>query len=192
MVTLGVEPRGILHLGAGDGREVPEYRALGFRRIVLVEPLPWRAADLRRIAGGTEDAYGPTVVEAAIASVAGPALLNVIAHDEASSLLSPLVWDVLDRVTVATVPLADLDLEGLNVLVADVQGSEVDALSSGPLEGFELAIVEATEAARYAGGANQETLDAFFFERGWVPLASYPHHAEAWVVDTAYVPGFPD
>lgn len=192
MAGLAIKPRGVLHLGAGDGREVPHYRRLGFRRLVLVEPLPYRALDLRRLPGGLDDPHGPTVIEAAVADTHGETMLHVPAHDEAASILRPLRWEVAATVAVQTITLDELarngTLDGLNVLVADIQGAEVEALSSGPLDRFELCIVEATAEARYQDGATRADVDQLFTRLGWVPLASFPHHVEPWVVDTAYTP----
>ncbi len=36
---LQINRRGVIHLGGHEGEELAEYRALGFRRIVAVEPL---------------------------------------------------------------------------------------------------------------------------------------------------------
>lgn len=175
-----VQPRGVLHLGAHDGREVPTYLDLGFDRIVLVEPLPHRAEALRRLTPAIE------VVEAAIAPTLGTAELYVTPHDEASSILRPIAWDVAAVVDVATVTLDALDLDGLNLVVVDVQGAEVAALSSGPLDGFDLVIVEATTEARYRGGATEADVDRFLGRAGFELAARYPHHVEPWVVDSAF------
>jgi FkbM family methyltransferase len=193
--ALDVEPRGLIHLGAGDGREMDTYLRLGFGRVVLVEPIPYRAADLRARARQLRpEGVRVDVVEAAIATLPGPSVLNVTGHDEASSLLTPIHWPVVSTVGVRTVTLAELDLFEVNVLVADVQGAEVDALRSASpaqLRGLDLCIVEATDEARYDGGASRADVDAFFVDHGWQALAAFPHDVEPWVVDTAYVPAVP-
>ena len=45
--TLGVEPRGVLHVGGHHGEEVPVYQWCGFASITLVEPLPSNCTVIR-------------------------------------------------------------------------------------------------------------------------------------------------
>ncbi|MGO1069414.1 FkbM family methyltransferase [Lysobacter sp. CA199] len=43
---LGVPRTGVLHLGGHIGQELPMYAALGFRNVIMVEPLPEEYAEL--------------------------------------------------------------------------------------------------------------------------------------------------
>jgi FkbM family methyltransferase len=45
---LGLPRTGVLHLGGHVGQELPMYAALGFRRVVMVEPLEREFAQLKR------------------------------------------------------------------------------------------------------------------------------------------------
>lgn len=175
----GVTPRGVLHLGAHDGREVPTYRELGFDRIVLAEPLPDRAAALRRL-------DGVEVLELAIGWARGPVPFYVTGHDEASSYLRPKLWPPVRTIEVEGARLSDVNLDGLNVLAADVQGAEVEALSSGPLDGFEVLIVETTPEARYDQGAAQADVDAFLERSGFELFRRHPHKIETHVLDSVW------
>jgi FkbM family methyltransferase len=176
---LGVEVAGVLHIGAHDGREVPTYRKLGFERIVLVEPNLRRAAGLKAITG-------VEVLPFALGTTPGHFALYMPHNDEAASLLKPVAgWNSTQSVEVRR--LETLDLAGVNVVVADVQGSEVDALSSGPLDGFELAVVEATTKARYVGGATQADVDELMVAAGFVVVERYPHRLLPKLVDTYYL-----
>jgi FkbM family methyltransferase len=175
---LDIEPRGLIHLGAHDGREVPTYRRAGIERILLVEPNIARIAGLQLI----DDVE---VLPFAIGSTPGRFKLYLPSFDAEASLLRPINgWE--REVSVDVRRLDSLDLEGINLLVADVQGAEVDALSSGPLDGIELAIVEATKRARYTGGTTQAELDRFMRGAGFEVLSRHPHHAVSAIVDTYY------
>lgn len=56
---LGVPRTGVLHLGGHVGQELPMYAALGFRRVVMVEPLEREFAQLRRRVDAFNDTCGP-------------------------------------------------------------------------------------------------------------------------------------
>lgn len=179
LILDGVDPRGVLHLGAHNGAEVLHYKTAGFDRVVLVEPIPKYAAALREVPG-------VEVVEAAISSEPGRRVFYLTEYDEGSSLLRPLYHPIDRLVEVDAVRLADLNLEGLNVAVLDVQGSELDALNSGPLDGFEVLIVEGTARPRYAGGATVGALDRYLTAEGFTVTGRYHHPHSADIIDTAY------
>jgi FkbM family methyltransferase len=116
----GPQPAGmgaIVHLGAGTGAALPSYLASGAGRIVLVEPEPDRAADLRALVAALPEpeAARVRVIEAAVAETDGTALLTVYNQPDASSLVSPTgLTEVypglrrIARVEVATISPATL------------------------------------------------------------------------------------
>lgn len=76
----------VVHIGAGSGRELPDWLASGARRVVLVEPNPVAAERLRRLAAEHAQV---TVVEAAIATEGDRNQLLEFNLPQASSLRSP-------------------------------------------------------------------------------------------------------
>lgn len=170
----GVARCGIVHIGAHDGREIPYYD--DFDRVVLVEPLPHRAETLR--------GKGYEVVEAAVTSTPGPATLIVTDRDEGSSLLAPIdTFTAVGTVTVDTVCLDDIT--GVNVMVLDVQGSEVDVLTSGSLEPYDLIVVEASTEPRYRGGATDMDV-RLVLESGFRHTDTFPHPLSPGVFDMVW------
>jgi FkbM family methyltransferase len=157
---------GVVHVGAHSGREVEAYRRIGYGTIRLVEPLPERAAQLRKLPG-------VDVVEAAVSSKPGRRRFHVANGDHLSSLLRP--FGLPHRVVeVDAVPLSGL-LEGVSVVVVDVQGSEVDVLSSGDLWPIDVVVAESSDEPRYEGAATTATLDAFMEKVGFAPVARIRH-----------------
>lgn len=161
----GVERRGVIHVGANTGVEVPFYRQAGFDLIRLVEPIPKLAAGL------PEDC---DVIQGAVAGRRGQAELYVTPWSEQSSLLVPKSKRVVETLTVETWPLADLQ-EGCNVCAVDVQGAEAEVLRSGDLDRLDLVIVEMAARNRYRGGASpQDVIDTL---DGFELVAEFPHRA---------------
>lgn len=142
----GVEPDGVIHVGANNGAEIPVYRQCEFKLIRLVEPLP----ELAEVLPADCD-----VIEAAVAAEHGAATLYVTKWDEQSSLLPPKKLRVEREIAVDTVPLRSIQA-GCNVLVVDAQGAELDVLRSGDLDNFDLLIVECSTVARYEGAATRD------------------------------------
>lgn len=78
-------PATILHIGAGDGRELSAHLASGADRIILVEPHPGHTHRLQELAAATPQV---TLVLAALADQDGEAELNVFNVPGLASLRS--------------------------------------------------------------------------------------------------------
>jgi FkbM family methyltransferase len=181
MAQHGVQPRGVVHVGAHKGEEVSLYRRLGFARIVLVEPHPTLADELRQLAG-------VEVVQAACGAQTGTATLYVTEKTMQSSLLPPVRKTVQDRVTVPVRRLADITDHKVNVAVVDVQGAELDVVAGADLGRLDLVILEAHTRLRYEGQPTaQEVVDAMR-GRGWRQVAEYWHDPKGKNRDYAFVP----
>lgn len=142
---LEVEARGVLHIGAHLGEELPFYREQGFKAILLVEPDP----DSAQVATDrTLPPPGEYVLVNAVGSVPGRREFLRQDHRFLSGLTgrrdrSPVESFDVDVVTLAQIQSLPMVREEINVLVVDTQGTELDALASGDLDQFDLVIVEA-------------------------------------------------
>ncbi|GAA1766184.1 FkbM family methyltransferase [Streptomonospora arabica] len=164
----GVAPRGVVHVGAHLGQEVPAYRAAGFARIVLVEPHPVLAAALREMPG-------VEVVEGACAAEPGTGLLHVTSHDKLSSLQEPVAGRrVVATVDVAVHRLAELVDATVNVAVIDAQGVELEVLAGAPLDTLEVVVVETYVRRKQGGAPAHAEVVGFMARQGWVPVAQWP------------------
>jgi hypothetical protein len=131
------EHKKVLHVGGHVGREAELYSDVTF-----VEPLPQYAEHLRKC--------GYAVIEAAI----GGCELFVTTYDQASSLLKPLTHKIKEKIIVQQTSIEEINYKkDHDLLVLDVQGSELTVLKSGSLD-FEHIIVEVSNKSRYKNGTS--------------------------------------
>lgn len=176
-----IDAEGVLHIGAHNGEELPVYQECGFSRIVLVEP------DLGQALKAQLD--NPDVEIMAIAVAPGePALRGwrreVNTHQSRLEPVDAQPWKSIKWVM--TRPLSGvLDAIGrVNVLVVDTAGSELDALSSGPLQQFDLIVVETDDAGTFASPT--DAVRGHLADRGFTPVERWTHGAHSYG-DEAYV-----
>jgi FkbM family methyltransferase len=195
ITRLGLDTRGVVQVGAHTGQEVAALTRCGFRRLVMVEPNRDHAVELSRQlrvhhqAAGLpvpEDGHSPReVVYAAAGREAGRAVLFVTEYDQQASVLPPLAMPVTREETIPVIPVRDVQ-HGCNVLVADVQGAELDVLAGADLDRLELVVVEASTFARYSGGSTAASIAEFLRERDWHHVTQWTH-ARPNVADDVWV-----
>lgn len=182
LAELGISAKGVIHVGAHLGEEVPVYRACGFGRITLVEPDPECAEFL--------GSHFPdcAVVECAIGSRTGEATFY-LAGDGLFSGLRPGARPIVGETTVAVRTLRDVQAanQPANVLVIDTQGTELDSLATADLTSVDLIVMETQEVsadkhAAYWPHAVQELGRA-----GFIPAIRWEH--EPNFADTLFVRG---
>ena len=151
--TLGIEPRGVLHIGAHLGEEIPYYLSAGFGAIHVVEPDPESVAKILAAypyADGPGD--GLVVTRAACGRIRRRATFN----RNQLAFFSGLVprrrgkARTVDTFEVDVMPAHDLQ-RGENVVVIDTQGTEIDVLLSVDLAPVELVIIECWEWSNRPG-----------------------------------------
>lgn len=139
LAELGIEPRGVLHIGAHLGEEIPYYRAAGFTSIHVVEPDPESVEVIRREWAGSD----VVVTQRAC----GRQRRRDTFNRNELAFFSGLVprrrgrARTVDTFDVEVVPAHDLQ-RGETVVVIDTQGTEIDVLLSVDLAGVELVIIE--------------------------------------------------
>lgn len=194
MSALGVPSLGVIQVGAHLGQEIPALAACGFGRMVMMEPNPDLTekleARLAEYAGApaADDHSRPAweVVRAAAGRERGRAVLHVTEYDQQSSLFAPMVSLVVQRKDITpVVPVREVQ-EGCNVLVADVQGAELEVLYGTDLDRIDLAVIEGSTLPRYRGGATLSAVADFMLTHGWRQVAEFPH-ARPGVSDVAWL-----
>lgn len=168
---LGVEPHGIIHVGAHWGEEVPVYLECGFQSITLVEPDPKSCDKMKQ-----QSWYNPdyiAVVNVAIAAEVGTA--DFYQLNEGNG-----IWDGLKLNTkhgtlaaVTNIPTAPLSViqrtHPANVLVIDTQGTEIEALGSADQFGVDLVIIETQNVSADSYAAYWPDLIKFATDNNWEP-----------------------
>ena len=188
-ILLGALPadiprKGVVHVGAHQGEEVPVFRRFGFRDVLLIEANPQHASTLQaRFASDP----GVAVVASAIGDRTGTA--DLLLHrsrrggtESASLFPMQALQEIVPTITTASaiqVPITTLDdilglrAEGMdryNLLVVDVQGAEslVFRGARAFVDGCDAIVTEVNLVPLYAGGKLEaellEELRAMGFE----------------------------
>lgn len=165
-----VKVRGLLHVGAHEGEELPIYRKCGIGYIVLVEPDPGKALQAQLDA--------PDVEVLAVAVAPGEA--DMRPWKRSPNTHQSHLTDGDSGQWVRTMPLSQVlgAIHDVNVLVVDTAGSELDVLESGPLDGFGLIIVETDDRGVYASETDQ--VRGHLAEQGFRPVERWTHGAHTY------------
>jgi len=185
--ALGLPVKGLVHVGANSGQEVPAYVAANIPTVILIEPLPQPfAACVARIKGqksyvavralctdveGSEYDFHVASNEGQSSSILKPAR-HLAEHPEVqfkedvmrlrSRTLDNLLHDVRKREVV--------DVDNLNVLCLDTQGSELVVLkgSGKTLGQIDAVWTEVSRGGLYDGDVSFEDLSGFLSAYGFM------------------------
>ena len=173
----GIRPAGILQVGAHNGHEIPQLRALSLGPISAVEPQPGPFRQLCQEASSLKDV---TCHRLALSDFCGVAQLFVANNEgQSSSMLEPLLHldeapDVqfVDtvQVSVATVDHLLVDLPVPEFWIIDTQGAELQVLrgASQSLPSCSFVFVEVNRAHTYSDCALVQEIDVFLRDFGLV------------------------
>lgn len=175
----GIQPRGVLHLGAHIGEEAKEYHRLGVQDVLWVEANP----DLMDTLRGNVEPLGHRVFQGVVSASPGLQVEFKITNNmQSSSYLSlgtharhyPDI-EVIQTVAMETTTVEQIYRE-LGIAAAafdfvnlDLQGSELDALvGMGPLlDQFQTVYTEVNKEPLYANCPLLPELDRFLREHGF-------------------------
>lgn len=184
LVEHGVEPKGIIHIGAHYGQEADHYRQYVGEKVAWVEAHPDYFAKLR----DNPQLGGQRAFNACISNTTGDTVDFYITKDEfASSMLKPEFHQVQNphapvtgkiQVTTTTYEhflgtISDEDYAlflDANVLVLDVQGAEMmvlEGMGYGALAQFDAVATEYSTVEFYEGGPRLEDLDRYLADQGF-------------------------
>jgi FkbM family methyltransferase len=184
----GIASRGVIHIGAHDGQEVPIYQSLGMSHILLVEANPKAFHRLN-----THVSSYPNVITTnyAICNYNGFAQLRVTNSDASSSIL-PLklhkdVYPEIKEDYQITVQARKLDtlleelnlsLKNYNFLNIDIQGAELLALQGAVklLRSLEAINTEVNFTELYEGCVLIDQMDEFLGSFGFQRTLTSIYH----------------
>ena len=161
--------KGIIHIGAHIGQEIPDYIDTGIQNIVLFEPLE----ENFKILSEKAQAMNANIVghQVALGSEPGRTTMYVSDHNRiSSSILKPKVHlthhphvKFPSTETVEVHLLDDYDCENCNFINMDVQGFELEVLKGGKktLEHVDYVYCEVNRDEVYENNALVEELDEF-------------------------------
>lgn len=182
---------GVVHVGAHEGQEVDAYVARGASLVVLVEPNPDACRVLRE---RYRDRPEVRVIEAAAFDAERP--VKLLVHTSRGGSTEPAsvlalgrfkeIVPTLETPTEIEVEAAPLDVllarEGLEperfqLLNVDVQGAELHVLRGAErlLAAVSAVLAEVHVVELYAGGADEQAVDACLADRGFRRLDAEYH-----------------
>lgn len=186
MAEHGIPAKGVVHVGAHLGQEVPLYRSIGFNEIILIEANPHLADRLREIYP-REQWLEVFIRNLACASSPGTRTLHITEQDKLSSIYKPLTRRIVETVEIATEPLSDLIHNDINVAVIDVQGAELEVVSGAPLDTLDVIVLETHRRSKYAGAPGTDEALQSMKSLGWTDAAHWFHDPKGKLRDVAFV-----
>lgn len=199
----GINPTGILHLGANEGNEVDWYTDAGVDRIVFVEAIPHVFDKLKlNMKSWIGEKNIIHCINACLAEVDGEEVDFYISSNkgESSSFLTFGVHKSLhpDVTVVDTIKLNTRRLDSLyrdddqytfrmiddelDFLNIDLQGAELLALKGmgGMLSKFKWAYIEVNKVQTYLGCPLVEQIDYYMLRYGFHRIETAPWIGDAW------------
>ncbi len=180
LISRMMEPpvKGVIHIGANDGEEYPDYKRAGIKHMLFVEP---QEEAFKRLQERTQGDPGVTTIRAACGKEREWRVFNIMQgpgehHDYSSSILPPkehLVVHpeikVVEQRNIGVYPFDDLarvcsmDQTVFNLLVVDVQGFELDVLEGckNTLPFMDYVLCEVNREEMYHGCAMVSDVDNF-------------------------------
>ncbi len=193
-----VAGRGVIHIGAHEGKEIATYQMMGVERVLFVEANP---AVFERLKTNMAGFPNVLAVNCAISNINGTSTLHVTSMDQSSSILPlkehqkiyPQIKEV-ERVVVESrtldTLLAELQVNpaDFNILNIDIQGAELLALQGATnlLKHIEAINTEVNYEELYEGCALIDDIDDFLetcgFDRAATTTPYHPSWGDAFYV----------
>lgn len=174
---MGVQMRGVIHVGAHYGQEYCDYVNNGIKHVIFIEPLKDNYDKLVRY---HEFPDTVTTLNMAIGNFNGEVDMNVETANlgMSSSILEPgshlmsypkITFDKKERVPIRRLDDLAVNRSLYNVLVVDVQGYELEVFKGAveTLKGIDIIFTEVNTGEVYKGCAKLPELDAFLGKGGF-------------------------
>lgn len=187
-----IKPKGIIHIGAHEGKELQTYLKMGVEQILFIEANPVVFERLKQ-----QIANYPNVkaVCCAIGNKNGTATLHVTSMDQSSSILPLKVCQEIyptitetQQITVTCKTLdtlledSQLDPAQFNLINIDIQGAELLAFegAQNTLKYIEAINTEINYEELYAGCALIDEIDNFLDDRNFKRIATTTPYHPSW------------
>lgn len=197
----GYRFRGLVHVGANDGAEIPFYRQYGASPIICFEPHPEALARATDIWGGEPGIF---LIGCGLSDQSGSVefIVPIDGDDEKTSRYLPIPTDGHDWTRVAAgerivrpvmrfdewARQAHLEVSLFDALVVDVQGMEMEVLQGFGeyLPYFTFLAVEMSEKPMYEGEAPAAEIIHWLDGRGFMRVSEVHEHDDVLFIHRAY------
>jgi FkbM family methyltransferase len=191
-VQHSVKPRGVIHIGAHEGKELERYQAMGVERVLFIEANPEVFERLQTTIAGYANVEA---VNCAISNANGTVTLHITSMDQSSSILSlkrhkDLYPDIQEthQLIVKSKTLDTLlkelefNLTDFNILNMDIQGAELLALQGATnwLKYVDAINTEVNYEELYEGCALIDQVDNFLERHGFERVATTSPYHPSW------------
>ncbi len=192
-VDYEINPKGVIHIGAHEGKELAAYKKIGVEKVLFIEANPevYRLLE-QRVAG---ESIEIRTVNCAISDVDGDVELHITNQDQSSSILPlkkhkdiyPEIQE-LKKVKVASNRLDTLlenyklDSKDYNLLNIDIQGAELLALKGAHnlLVYIDALNIEVNFEELYEGCPLIDEIDAFLDGYGFKRVVTKTPYHPSW------------
>jgi FkbM family methyltransferase len=187
-----VTPRGLIHIGAHEGKEIELYQAMGTQQVLFIEANP---IVFERLQANIAEVPNVLAVNCAISNQNGTVTLHVTSLDQSSSIL-PLkqhkeIYPTIKEIGQVTVQSRTLDTllqelqlnsSDFNLLSIDIQGAELLALqgATNVLKYIEAINTEVNYEELYEGCVLIDELDKFLEVHGFERVATTTPYHPSW------------
>lgn len=187
-----IEPKGVLHIGAGNLEEAEDYRGYDFKRVVWVDALVPSEEILKR---ESERGSGTVFINAVLDQIIMKSVeFHVMSNGSSSSLLRlgshaelyPMITEkeivLVDTTTGASLMDEYKECESCNVLNVDVQGAESNVLSGFRfhLQQFDCIYSEIYLDEVYIECGKLQEMDRLLWHFGFVRMDTWIKPGEGW------------
>jgi FkbM family methyltransferase len=177
----GVRPNRVIHVGAWEGVDVPDYLELKIPKITLIEALPEKAKLLKNNYATHENVE---IFEFAASDRSGEFVTFYPLNYGSSSLLKPNLdslreifpdFTEMESIKVQTLKLDDIGISSADqiLLIIDVQGAELQVLKGAvsALGKTLLIKVEVSTVEYYEGQSYQSQIEQFLESHNFVKIS---------------------
>jgi len=187
-----IVPRGIIHIGAHEGKEAERYQAMGVQKVLFIEANP---AVYKRLVADISTLPNVDAVNCAVSNYDGTTTLHVTSMDQSSSVL-PLkrhleIYPDIKEVNQITVDCKTLDsllkelgmsTSDFNIINIDIQGAELMAFqgATDTLKYIDAINTEVNYEELYEGCALIDQLDGFLEDYGFERKATTTPYHRSW------------
>lgn len=200
-INQGFEIKGVIHIGANDGEEVPSYMEMGIKNIICFEPIPEKCAHIVKsypmvfvinCAAGSKDRHRILYLTED-ESLKGSSLLRNVDKEGKFNLQKQKEFGISCheiRMDAFIDNRPDIHFKNFNCVVIDVQGFELDVLKGfgDKIKEFDYWSIECSRVPVYDGEARAKEVIDYMDSMGFIQDSPTEDHNDIFFVSKLIKP----